>query len=117
MLTNINSTKIRIFPFKSKLYLGDPLATLNLYSNGGSGGKGGNGADGSRGLPGADGRNATKSSAGADGSNGHNGDNGGNGGDGGDGGDAGKVIVNISRNDADLLMIIDTHEEIGGRGG
>lgn len=87
-----------------------------LSARGGDGGNGANGGRGQNGGDGRDGADATRYSPGENGQNGGNGGDGGRGTSGESAGAGGKVSVNISEEDMDLLMLV-SYDVDGGSGG
>jgi hypothetical protein len=101
----------------ASMRLGEAAASIFLRSVGGCGGRGGNGGKGAHGTQGASGRDASRSSAGTNGKKGAQGGRGGHGGEGSDGGKGGNIRVDVSSEDSDLLMLINTPEVTGGASG
>ncbi|MBS1958095.1 MAG: hypothetical protein JST80_01355 [Bdellovibrionales bacterium] len=95
----------------------DQMSSINLTAQGGRGGNGGVGGDGGPGGDGGRGSDATQYSSGSNGGNGGNGGNAGNGTPGSNGGNGGNISVEVSEQDAQLLMLIGAVSNGAGQGG
>ena len=101
----------------ASLKLSNRNISIDLKACGGHGGKGGKGGKGADGCPGANGEDATTFSSGSDGEDGGDGGHGGNGGRGGNGGNGGNITLQVTPDNADLLMLTNTPDIQGGKGG
>ncbi len=104
------------------------LKLIAIHADGGNGANGYSGSSGSDGRNGNDGRDGSNGSDGCPGGNGYRGDDGDNGsdgsdgshgGDGGNGGRGGKILVSVSPEQTELLLLVKTSSSggVAGEGG